>query len=144
TARVCDVAMGLVPHFDDARGDVHALGAILFALLSGSRSDEDASVDALAPWVDARIVEIVRCASAPDPARRFASAIALGEALRAIPGAADPLEASRIAPVSSELRGTRSSSSTDERPASSRSADPLIGHRLGGRYTIVRELGRSC
>ena len=72
----------------DARADIFAAGATLFHALSGLRPTEvivpgqpRAKLADLAPWVDKRLAAIVDKAMEKDPAKRFASATEMGDAL---------------------------------------------------------------
>jgi serine/threonine protein kinase len=148
------------------RSDVFSLGAVLYALLTGApphaeASSAEALMDALASrevealqgrasWVSASIARVVDRAISRDPVRRFSSAQALGTALRELTRGDDSVTRDDLVPLDPAL------CRTEEAPASKRAVsspsgaifsmpqrDPLLGHRLGGRYRVLRALGRG-
>jgi serine/threonine protein kinase len=147
------------------RSDVFSLGAILSALLTGAppyaeaRSPE-ALLDALssgegeglrlsASSVPAPIARVVEQATRPEPTRRFSSARELGDVLRALAGGDASVTRAALAPADPALCSTELGLIWEARlppPAevlSDPAPDPLLGHRLGGRYRVLRALGRG-
>lgn len=64
----------------DTRADVHALGRVLGAVLGADPSVLPLQLPA---WVPRDLASLVRCATAPDPARRYGDASGLARDLRA-------------------------------------------------------------
>jgi serine/threonine protein kinase len=145
----------------DRRADVYSLAVILYEMLTGVRpyshiealeerrsamwADGMRPVQDLAPWVPPEIATAVQQALRGDRTLRFPSAEALAMQLRRVCDRTMRLTEEMLAPVSQEARkvttplaaAPAADATYDER------ADPLIGHRLGGRYEIRGVLGRG-
>jgi serine/threonine protein kinase/tetratricopeptide (TPR) repeat protein len=152
----------------DRRADVYSLGALLYTLLSGAPPYAEATsagalldsfasrevdpVQTRAPWVPAPIARVVDRALSRDPARRFSSAQTLGAALRELTGGEDSVAREDLVPLDVATRRTNAEPTSDRggRPAIVAAdaspqveRDPLLGHRLGGRYRVLDTLGRG-
>lgn len=116
-----DAAPGEVPHppspdyadpnaaeeVGDEQGDIYALGAVLFHVLTGRRPGDgaEASIRALRPGVPKDLETIVKRCMDPDPGRRFTSA---GEVVAAL---------ERVAPARAPARVGRPATGTTDGPA---------------------------
>jgi serine/threonine protein kinase/ABC-type branched-subunit amino acid transport system substrate-binding protein len=145
------------------RGDVFSLGALLYALLTGAPPYAEATsaetlaqalasgeieVRSRASWVPESIARVVERAMSRHPAQRFASARELGDALRELVGGDDTVTSEALVPLDPALCSTEMAPGS-RRPRAAASIDvfsdplpdPLLGHKLGGRYRVLRALG---
>jgi serine/threonine protein kinase/tetratricopeptide (TPR) repeat protein len=154
----------------DRRTDVFSLGATLYELLSGAppwsgatsmtelvaaMSSRDAvPLQDVAPWVESSIAAVVERALSRDPERRFAGADALASRLRALAGGDARVTTDMLVPIDPALRSFAAPRLPDQAPSAfaptidsgaaiGAPADPLVGHRLGGRYVVRRLLGHG-
>ncbi len=166
------------PRMVDARSDVWSMGVVLYKCLTGRCPHDDTEtlgamlmalmtkpsppVQSLAPWVPGELAKVVHKALERDPARRYASAGEMVEALRAL--ARDgfalrevellPLDDERKAllgslvppgptdsqaPATIDQRGALDTGATDKRPRETKKADATpttprrpIGAVVGG------------
>lgn len=107
------------------RSDVYALGALLFFCLTGvdPKPGLDMRVQCESHGVPAPLADVICMAMALDPAKRFASAAALGNAVRASYALSAPVPS----PVPNAAYSQESPERQTVRPASVLSADQLQG-----------------
>jgi serine/threonine protein kinase len=154
----------------DSRSDVWSIGVTLYHALSGVLPFQAASsVDVLmliteakaarlqdhAPWIDPALAAIVHGALIADADARCPSAEALSRALEPFAGGSDDLDYRMFQPLEEAARAQHAARAelptvwpgacAPEHEVSIRLAqqDPLLGQSLGGRYTLIRSLGRG-
>ncbi len=135
----------------DRRADIFCLGAVLYQMLSGrSPLPEDRPsnpgrgpssrrippIQDCAPWIEAPLALALHPAITGDMHRRYASAEAFHEMLRAVTGGEESLTAEMLAPLDASARAFVAERADFD-------ADPLVGHSLGGRYKVLRLIGRG-
>lgn len=116
----------------DARSDIFSVGALLYELISGTRPEPNAT--SLSTGTDPRIDAIIRRATDPDPARRYADADQLADALEEL---LPKLSAPRLAtgvPSSKLATGMPSPASGLGRPSPSLTTTP---RKSGGLALVV-------
>ncbi|MBK8258825.1 MAG: protein kinase [Polyangiaceae bacterium] len=131
--------------------DVFGLGSVLYQMLSGrppqaldrpsnpanaASSRRLAPVQDVAPWVTAPLALALGPAITRDDEKRYPTAEAFGEMLRAVIGADDALVTSALVAPTAEDRATVAT-------RADHGVDPLVGHLLGGRYKVIRLIGRG-
>jgi serine/threonine-protein kinase len=82
--------------------DCNSLGSLILKICAGPSNIQDR-----AAWVTPEVAEIVHKALAVDPAMRFQSAAAMGDAIRAVLGGGHAIDPSMLVPLSSPVRSTR-------------------------------------
>jgi len=137
----------------DRRSDLFCLGAALYQMLSGkppipedppssrrgARSPASGRIQPIqdvAPWVPAPLALALHPAITGDLHRRYASAEAFHEMLRAVTGSDEGLTPEMLAPLSTAARAIVAERADFD-------ADPLVGCTLSGRYKLLRLIGRG-
>jgi serine/threonine protein kinase len=108
------------PRMVDARSDVWSMGVVLYKCLTGRCPHDDTEtlgamlmalmtkpsppVQSLAPWVPAELARLVHKALERDPSRRYASAVEMLEAMRALSEDGFLLRAAELVPLDEERR----------------------------------------
>jgi serine/threonine protein kinase len=155
----------------DGRSDVWGIAATLYHLLTGLapfheerrfvdlhmaiNTKDIPPIQERAPWIDPGLATIVHGALLRDRAVRCPSIKELGAALFPYTLNTNDINAMMLEPVPAVLRTMKASTAkhvdvwepcapSSEVPAlSTEPIDPLLGKKLGNRYTLLRRLGRS-
>ena len=124
------------------RSDVYALGALLFFCLTGTdpKPGRDMREQCEACDVPALLADVICMAMALDPAKRFASAKALGHAVRAAYGLCLPESGSIGATGPSVTQVAPQTASSFERQ--SKGASPVVPCRMSLLSRIPEPIGR--
>ncbi len=155
----------------DERSDVWGVAATLYHALTGVAPFDEATnfadlhlaintedvphIQQRAPWVDPGLARVVHGAMLRDRDMRCHSISELRTALIPYMGNSTDISASMLEPLPVVLRGVRanlaerpdvwerSAPSANLPPMSEEAKDELLGKRLGGKYLLLRRLGRG-
>jgi serine/threonine protein kinase len=132
--------------------DVFGLGAVLHEMLCGKPPQTDARpsgnpdapvssrriapIQDYAPWIEAPLALALQPALTADLHRRYPSAEAFSEMLHAVTAGEDRVTRDLLVPLDASARTFIAERADHE-------ADPLVGCSLGGRYKILRLIGRG-
>jgi serine/threonine protein kinase len=156
----------------DERADVWGMSATLYHALAGCAPfDEERRFSDLhlaintrdpmpiqerAPWIDPALARVVHGGLLRDRALRCPSIRELAQALEPFTAGSNALNAMMLEPAPAVLRTLRaprsgrvelwepSAPSSQMPPVSDEPIDPLLGHKLGDRYALLRILGRRA